>query len=157
MFLKKFLDYEYAKNKKVLLINSSNHQGRINAKLLNKKKFKKVFLYTAPCYNQNVIYDQRLINYIKKKKPYYIIINIGGLKQEPLAFSIEKNIKFKCRIFCLGGAIDFITGLQAPINEFLDKIYLGWLLRIIFKPNIFFIRVLRSLYLFKFFFKKKDF
>ena len=157
LFLKKFLDYEYAKNQKVLLINASNHQGKINEKLLNKKKFKKIFLYTAPFYNQNKIYDQRLINYIKKKKPYYIIINIGGLKQEPLAFFIENTIKFKCRIFCLGGAIDFITGLQAPINEFVDKIYLGWLLRIIFKPNIFFIRVLRSLYLLNFFLRKKIF
>jgi UDP-N-acetyl-D-mannosaminuronic acid transferase (WecB/TagA/CpsF family) len=151
LFLKKFIDYEYAKNKKILLINSSNKQGELNKKLLSKKKFKKVFLYTAPIYNENKIIDQEVINYIKKKKPYYIIINIGGLKQEPLAFFINSNIKFKCRIFCLGGAIDFITGLQAPINEFIDKIYLGWLLRIIFKPNIFFIRVLRSLNLLKFF------
>jgi UDP-N-acetyl-D-mannosaminuronic acid transferase (WecB/TagA/CpsF family) len=157
LFLKKFLNYEYAKNKKILLINSSNHQGKINGKLLNKKKFKKVFLYTAPFYNQSKIYDQRIINYIKKKKPYYIIINIGGLKQEPLALFIKNTIKFKCRIFCLGGAIDFITGLQAPINKFIDKIYLGWLLRIIFKPNIFLGRVLRSLNLLKFFLNESRF
>jgi UDP-N-acetyl-D-mannosaminuronic acid transferase (WecB/TagA/CpsF family) len=156
LFLKNFLNYEYAKNKKILLINSSDHQGKANNKLLNNKKFKKVLLYTAPFYNENKISDQKIINYIKKKKPYYIIINIGGLKQEPLAFFIQNTIKFKCRIFCLGGAIDFITGLQAPINEFIDKIYLGWLLRIVFKPNIFFIRVVRSLNLLKFFLKSID-
>ena len=151
LFLKKFLSYEYAKNKKILLINSSNHQGQINEKLFYKKKFKKVFLYTAPFYKKNKIHDQRIINYIKKKKPYYIIINIGGLKQEPLAFFIKNTIKFKCRILCLGGAIDFINGLQAPINLIIDKFYLGWLLRIIFRPNIFLIRVIKSIKLVKFF------
>jgi UDP-N-acetyl-D-mannosaminuronic acid transferase (WecB/TagA/CpsF family) len=67
LFLKKFIDYEYAKKKNILLINSSNQQGEANKKLLSKKKFKKVFLYTAPFYNENKIDDQKVINYIKKK------------------------------------------------------------------------------------------
>jgi UDP-N-acetyl-D-mannosaminuronic acid transferase (WecB/TagA/CpsF family) len=114
---------------------------------MNINKFKKILSYKAPFYRSNKIVDLKIIDYIQKKKPSYVIINIGGGKQEPLALYIKKNIKFKISILCLGGAIDFITGVQAPINEIIDKLYLGWLLRIIFNPKIFFLRVFNSLYL----------
>jgi len=153
LFLKKFLAYNNAKNKKILLISSTDYQGKKNLELLNINKFKKIFLYTAPIYNLDKINDQKLINYINKLKPNYLLINIGGGKQEPLALFIYDRIKFKCSIFCLGGAIDFITGLQAPINNFIDKLYLGWFYRIIFNPKVFFLRVLRSLYLIVYFLK----
>jgi exopolysaccharide biosynthesis WecB/TagA/CpsF family protein len=153
LFLKKFLTYKNAKNKKILLINATDYQGENNLKLMIANKFKKVFLFTAPFFRFKKINDNKLINYIKKLKPNYVIINIGGGKQEPLALYIHKNTKFKCAILCLGGAIDFITGAQAPINEFIDKIYLGWFYRILFNPRVFFFRVFISLKLF-FFFKR---
>ena len=151
LFLKKFLNYNKAKKKLVLSINSSDYQGKKNADLLSLHKFKNILLRTAPFYKSNNINDPKIINYINKHKPYYIIINIAGGKQEPLAYFIMKNIKFKCTIFCLGGAIDFINGIQAPINEFIDKIYLGWFMRILFNPKVFFLRVFNSLNLFFFF------
>lgn len=55
---------------------------------------------------------------------------------------------------CLGGAIDFINGLQAPINTFTDKIYMGWLMRVIYNPKIFFVRVLKSFLFNKIFYFK---
>jgi UDP-N-acetyl-D-mannosaminuronic acid transferase (WecB/TagA/CpsF family) len=154
LFLKKFLDYRKIKNKKILLINSNETQSKINKKLMYIKKFRKVFILTAPFYKSHEIKDQKAINYINKIKPFYILINIGGGKQEPLALMITNKIKFKCRILCLGAAIDFITGIQAPINEVIDKLYLGWLTRIIFNPRIFLSRVIYSLRLINFFFKK---
>jgi len=155
LFLKKFLNFKNIKNRKILLINSSEIQSIKNANLMHINKFKKFFLYTAPFYKSNNIKDQKIINYINKIKPFYILINIGGGKQEPLALFITKNIKFKSSILCLGGAIDFITGLQAPINEFIDKLYLGWLIRIIFNPKVFFLRVFNSLHLVSFFLKNR--
>jgi UDP-N-acetyl-D-mannosaminuronic acid transferase (WecB/TagA/CpsF family) len=155
LFLKKFLNCRKIKNKKILLINSNETQSIKNKKLMYIKKFRKVFLYTAPFYKFNNIYkDQKIINYINKIKPFYILINIGGGKQEPLASMITNKIKFKCRILCLGAAIDFLNKLQAPINEFIDKLYLGWLARLIYNPRIFFVRVIYSLTLVNFFFKK---
>jgi len=154
LFLKKLLVYKNIKKKKILLINSTDYQGKKNKELMYINKFKKIFLYTAPFYKSKIINDQKLLNFIIKCKPNYILINIGGGKQEPLAFFLYKNFKFKCTIFCLGGAIDFITGLQAPINEFVDKIYLGWFYRILFNPKVFFNRVFNSLNLINFFFKK---
>jgi len=157
LFLKKFLAYKYAKNKKILLINATDYQGKNNLKLMIANKFKKIFLFTAPFFSFKKIKSHKLINYINKLKPSYVIINIGGGKQEPLALYIHKNIKFKCTIFCLGGAIDFITGAQAPINEFIDKIYLGWFYRILFNPRVFFFRVFISLRLFYFFKRNYNF
>lgn len=154
LFLKNFLNYKKSKKKKILLINSSDYQGEENKILFYKKGFKEILLYTAPIYKSIHVKDQIVMNLINKYRPKYILISIGGLKQEPLAFYITKNIKIKCTILCLGGAIDFITGLQAPINIFVDKIYLGWLFRIIYNPKVFFIRVLKSLYLFKYFWRK---
>lgn len=153
LFLKKFLAYKNIKKKKILLVNSSDYQGKLNLKLMYINKFKKVFLYTAPFYKSKNFSDKKLVNFIDKCKPNYILINIGGGKQEPLAFFLYNNIKFKSTIFCLGGAIDFITGLQAPINEFVDKFYLGWFYRIMFDPKVFFIRVFKSLNLIKYFIK----
>jgi UDP-N-acetyl-D-mannosaminuronic acid transferase (WecB/TagA/CpsF family) len=155
LFIKNFLSYKIAKKKKILLVNASNKQAELNQKLMLNKKFEKIFCYLAPYYKNIKIYDHKLFNYINKCKPHYILINIGGLKQEPLASWIIGKAKFKCIIFCTGGAIDFITGLQAPINTFIDKIYLGWLLRIIFSPSVFFIRLFKSLFLIKYFIKQK--
>lgn len=155
LFLKNFLNKKNFRNKKILLINSSDRQGELNEKIFYNRKFKKIYSYTAPIYNSSKINDPKIIDYINKYKPHFIIINISGLKQEPLAFSINKKIKFKCVIFCLGGAIDFINGLQAPINTFTDKIYIGWLMRVIYNPKIFFVRVLKSFLLIKYFLLKK--
>ena len=46
--------------------------------------------------------------------------------------------KFKTTILCTGAAISFFTGDQAPINSFIDRYYLGWFVRLIFNPYIFF-------------------
>jgi N-acetylglucosaminyldiphosphoundecaprenol N-acetyl-beta-D-mannosaminyltransferase len=147
LFLKKILKEKSIKKKKILLVNASILQEEKNKELMNINKFKNILCYKAPFYRSNKIVDLKIIDYIQKKKPFYIIINIGGGKQEPLALYIKKNIKFKISILCLGGAIDFITGTQAPINELIDKLYLGWFLRIIFNPKIFFLRVFNSLHL----------
>ena len=156
LFLKYILKEKSIKKKKILLINSSILQEEKNKELMNINKFKKILSYKSPFYRSNKIVDLKIIDYIQKKKPSYVIINIGGGKQEPLALYIKKNIKFKISILCLGGAIDFITGIQAPINELIDKLYLGWLLRIIFNLKIFFLRVFNSLYLI-FYFKNRNY
>ena len=71
--------------------------------------------------------------------------NIGGGTQEILGVYLKKNLKFKTNILCTGGAISFFTGDQAPINDLIDKFYLGWLVRLIFNPIIFFSRYFYAL------------
>ena len=81
------------------------------------------------------------------------MINIGGEIQERLALYIMKNTKIKVNILCLGAAIGFFTGTQAPVNTFFDKNYMGWLLRVIYNPRVFLIRILKSFSLIFLFFK----
>ena len=97
---------------------------------------------------KNII-DNNLLEEIKRFQPRYIIINLGGGIQESLALYIKNNIKQKISILCTGAAIAFLTKRQAPINDVIDKFYLGWLARILFNPRKSLIRTIKSLYLIK--------
>ena len=98
---------------------------------------KKIYNYIAPKYDTKKLSDKKLLKEIIKAKPSFIMINIGGGTQEILGLYIKQNLKFKVNILCTGGAISFFTGDQAPINNLIDKLYLGWFLRLIFNPFIF--------------------
>ena len=148
IFIKSFLKYiKKNNNKKLFLIDPS-----IKLSLSNKRLFKKqgvikknLYSYIAPQYNPKLILDKKLLIIIKKIRPDYILINIGGGTQEILGLYIKKNINFNCTILCNGAAISFFTGDQAPINIFFDKIFLGWLVRIIFNPITFIPRYLKTI------------
>ena len=96
----------------------------------------------------------KLLNIIKRYKPKFIIINLGGEVQELLALYLKKNINFKISIICTGAAIAFITKRQAPINDLIDKFYLGWVYRLLFNPKVHFFRTIKSLLLIKHFLYK---
>ena len=149
LFLNLFFKFLYKKkNIKIFSIDPSLKSSQINFNFLSKKiLIKKVKSYVAPIYKNN-FKDKILIKQIKKFKPNYILINLGGGVQEILGFEIKKNINFNTSIFCTGGAISYFTKEQAPINNFLDKFYLGWLTRILFNPLIFLPRYFKTINLF---------
>lgn len=150
LFLKSFLD-EYRNKDKILFIDPSKKSNKINNQYLRSKKIFNFKSYIAPKYKRNIT-DPILLRLVKKFKPKYIIMNIGGGTQEPLAIYLRDKIKFKISIMCTGAAIAFMTGEQAPINKFIDKIYLGWLMRILWKPNMYLGRILKSFKIIKFFY-----
>ena len=150
LFLKTFLD-NFKNQQKILFIDPSRKSNILNIKFLKSKKIINFKTYIAPNYNKK-FFDLKLLNLIKKYKPKYIIINIGGGSQEPLAIYINKNIKYNVSIMCTGAALAFMTGEQAPINKFIDRIYLGWLTRIIWNPKLYLGRILKSFKIIKFFF-----
>jgi len=115
-----------------------------NKNFLNSKKIDNFFQYVAPLYRKENIRDYKLLKKIKKIKPKYVIINLGGGVQEVLGSYLKNNINFKVSIICSGAAISFFTKEQAPITDYLDKIYLGWLIRIIFNPFVFLPRYLSA-------------
>ena len=146
----KFLSlfFEYIKNnnkKKIFCIDTNLNFSRSNKKYFQKLGIKKIYNYIAPIYNSKNVVDKKLLNKINKIKPNYIIINIGGGTQEVLGLYLKKNLKFRTSILCLGAAISFFTRDQAPINDFVDKYYLGWLLRFLFNPFLFFKKYLIGL------------
>tara|TARA_A100001388_G_C28633938_1_gene433657 strand:+ start:6 stop:701 length:696 start_codon:yes stop_codon:yes gene_type:complete len=150
LFLKTFLD-NFKNQQKILFIDPSRKSNILNIKFLKSKNIINFKTYIAPNYDKK-FFDLKLLNLINNYKPKYIVINIGGGSQEPLAIYINKNIKYNVSIMCTGAALAFMTGEQAPINKFIDKIYLGWLTRIIWNPKLYLGRILKSFKIIKFFF-----
>ena len=150
LFLKSFLD-NFDNQQRILFIDPSKKSNISNTKFLKSKKILNFKTYIAPNYKKR-FFDPVLIKLINNFRPKYIIINIGGGSQEPLAIYLNKNIKYQASIMCTGAAIAFMTGEQAPINKLIDKIYLGWLMRIIWNPKLYLGRILKSFKIVKIFF-----
>lgn len=150
LFIKKFINSNYLKKKKLFLINPSYRASKIFTSFLMKKNFFKMKSYIAPIY-KNYFHDQILFSQIKIYNPDFILINISGIKQEQLALCIEKRFKKKYVIICTGAAIGFHAKTEAKINDTIDKYYLGWFMRVIYAPRIFLKRVILSIKLFRFF------
>jgi Teichoic acid biosynthesis proteins len=152
-FLKNFLNLDFPEKVNFLTIDPTKEDGEANTKYLKNKKIINTTSYVAPTYIKEKIIDENLLNEINKIRPRYIIVNLGGGVQELLALYIKKNINFKTSILCTGAAIGFLTKRQAPINDLVDKLYLGWLVRTLHNPKKFFFRTIKSLSLIKQFLK----
>jgi len=147
-FLTQFLKSLKNCSDKILMINPSYNEQLLNKKYLKLKKINNSNHYVAPFYNKNIINDLKLLKMIKKDKPRYIVINLGGGVQELLGSYLKYNLGYKPSIVCSGAAIAFLTGQQAKIPSIFDKLYLGWLIRIMFNPFIFFPRYIKAFKLF---------
>ena len=143
-FLTQFLKSLKNCSDKILMINPSYNEQLLNKKYLKLKKINNSNHYVAPFYNKNIINDLKLLKMIKKDKPRYIVINLGGGVQELLGSYLKYNLDYKPSIICSGAAIFFLTGQQAKIPLIFDKFYLGWLVRIIFNPSVFISRYIKA-------------
>lgn len=145
-FLNLFFNYLKKNNKKKIFCIDPNLNFSSSNKLYIKNLgVKQVYNYVAPKYIKKKLIDKKLLKLINKIKPNIIVINIGGGTQEVLGLYLRDKVNIKPTILCTGGAISFFTGDQAPINFFIDKYYLGWLVRLIFNPFLFFKRYLVGL------------
>ncbi len=149
LFLKNFLNLNFSKEIKFLSIDPNQEECKANTSYLNSKNITNLKNYVAPQYISKDIIDNNLLEEINRFQPRYILINLGGGVQELLALYIKKKIKHKASILCTGAAIAFLTKKQAPINDIIDKLYLGWLARIFFNPKKALLRTIRSLHLVK--------
>ena len=145
-FLSLFFDYlKLNKKKSIFSIDPSSKFSKSNKSYFKNLGLKKIYNYIAPKYNSSKLTDKKLLNLLKKVKPNFILINIGGGTQEVLGLYLKEKLGFKTTILCTGAAISFFTKDQAPINNFVDRFYLGWFLRLIFNPLIFFKRYIFGL------------
>jgi exopolysaccharide biosynthesis WecB/TagA/CpsF family protein len=155
-FLKLFFNYLKKKQKKkIFLIVPSCLDKNINYNYFRKNFNLKTYSYVAPQYKKNNFNDFNLIKILNKINPNYIIINLGGGTQEVLGLHIKKRLKNRCTIICTGGAISFFNGVEAPINNLFDNLYIGWMIRILYNPRRFFKRYLSSFKLLKIVLKSK--
>ena len=95
-------------------------------------------------YDKSNIIDPELLAFIEKKKPAYVLINLGGGTQEKLGAYLKKHLSYKPAIICTGAAIAFLTGRQASIPEWADRLFLGWLFRCIEKPKLYIPRYFKA-------------
>ncbi len=153
LFLKSFLNLKFNKETKFLCIDPNLEESKANSSYLNAKNLTNHKSYIAPKYSNEEITDNNLLEEIKNFRPKYVIINLGGGTQERLALYLKKNCNYKISIFCTGAAISFLTKKQAPINDLIDKLYLGWFLRTLYSPKKFLFRTIKSLSLINLFIK----
>ena len=91
--------------------------------------------YAAPDYRETPAHDLTLLDHIRSQRPAYIIICIAGGKQEVLGHWLLRELDYRPAIICTGAAIAFLSGQQAYIPGWADRIYIGWFLRILSAPG----------------------
>ncbi|MDD5199693.1 MAG: WecB/TagA/CpsF family glycosyltransferase [Terrimicrobiaceae bacterium] len=96
--------------------------------------------YLAPMYKRDKdggIVDPELARIIREKRPRYVILNIGGGTQEQLGWWLKRELADNTAIICTGAAIAFLSGRQANIPGWADRLYCGWFLRCLSAPTKF--------------------
>jgi UDP-N-acetyl-D-mannosaminuronic acid transferase (WecB/TagA/CpsF family) len=149
-FLRQFLMEDELKNSRCLfLVDPNASEMKLNHVFLQSQGvlIDESDHYVAPIYKPVSVEDQNLLILLEKRKPKYILINIGGGIQEKLGYYLKKNLSYKVGIICTGAAIAFLTQKQASIPSLFDALHLGWLLRCIYDPRRFVPRYVKSLYL----------
>lgn len=124
-------------NERVLWIVSSEHAHEKTIKWLRHVNLTSVSdFYVAPRYASEVR-DDALASKIDAHPSAHIVVGIGGGVQEKLGLFLKENLRARPAIHCIGAALGFLTGDQPPIPMWADRLYLGWLLRLLRQPKTF--------------------
>jgi UDP-N-acetyl-D-mannosaminuronic acid transferase (WecB/TagA/CpsF family) len=99
--------------------------------------------FVAPRYGSEV-QDPNLLALSEARRPAHIVIAIGSRSQEKLGYYLRENLSYRPPIHCIGAALGFIIGDQIAIPDWADRLYLGWLFRLIAQPRIFIPRLIRG-------------
>jgi N-acetylglucosaminyldiphosphoundecaprenol N-acetyl-beta-D-mannosaminyltransferase len=94
--------------------------------------------YVAPIYPRaGPISDNRLLDLLGSRRPQLVVIALSGGVQERLGWELRQRLAYKPAILCIGGAIAFLSGRQARIPVWADRLALGWLIRLVSAPRAF--------------------
>ena len=102
-------------------------------------------VYIAPQYPAGGIADAELVGRIEARQPRVVMLAIGGGTQERLGLMLRAQLSTPASILCLGAAIAFLSGGQAKIPLWADRLVLGWLLRLWSSPRKFWRRYWEAL------------
>jgi UDP-N-acetyl-D-mannosaminuronic acid transferase (WecB/TagA/CpsF family) len=94
-------------------------------------------VYVAPHYPAGAISDDELLRRIEERQPRIVILAIGGGVQERVGLMLRNRLNGRPAILCLGAAIAFLTGSQASIPPWADRLMLGLFLRFLSNPRKF--------------------
>jgi N-acetylglucosaminyldiphosphoundecaprenol N-acetyl-beta-D-mannosaminyltransferase len=134
-----FADEEVKSEPGFFLINPTRKEATANQMYLNQQGFSLSAdnSYIAPMYPKDQIEDEVLLKLLEEKKPKYVLINLGGGVQEILGAYLKENLSYRPAIICTGAAIAFLTGEQAQVPKWADRLFLGWLIRCLDKPKVY--------------------
>ncbi len=101
--------------------------------------------YIAPNYPGGRLADPALVAVLAARRPRFVMVNIGGGVQEKLGLHLRESLDYTPAIICTGAAIAFLSGQQARIPVWADRMMLGWLFRCVSAPGRFIPRYVRTL------------
>ncbi len=94
--------------------------------------------YIAPQYPRlGPLSDPALAALIESRRPRLVVVALSGGVQERLGWDLRQRLGYHPAILCIGGAIAFLTGQQAAIPAWADRLALGWLFRFAASPRPF--------------------
>ncbi len=102
-------------------------------------------VYLAPHYGPGLIVDEELVRRIEGRRPRVVMMAIGGGVQERVGLMLRARLGGHPSILCLGAAIAFLSGGQANIPPWADRLFLGWLMRLLSNPRKFWRRYWEAL------------
>ena len=149
-FLRALLsNHRFLSSRKVLWVMPSQASMETNLRWLraNGHAVTRKDCYVAPDYGEN-FEDAELLHLINKRRPEHVMICVGGGVQEPLGWYLRRHCEFSPSIYCLGAAIGFLSGDQAPIPVVADRLGMGWLIRCLSSPTRFIPRYMQALRVF---------
>jgi N-acetylglucosaminyldiphosphoundecaprenol N-acetyl-beta-D-mannosaminyltransferase len=101
--------------------------------------------YVAPLYpRRGKVEDPELLATLEQRRPEHVFLCVGSGVQEKLGLFLKTNLSYEPGIHCIGAAIAFLSGEQARIPLWADRLGLGWLVRCLRNPRVFVPRYLRA-------------
>jgi exopolysaccharide biosynthesis WecB/TagA/CpsF family protein len=80
--------------------------------------------------------EHALLFEIEKRRPQHVIIALGGTGQEKLGLYLRDFLLYRPSIHCVGAALGFLTGIEHPIPDWVERCNLGWLSRLVSQPRM---------------------
>lgn len=82
-----------------------------------------------------------LLTRIENQHPAHVMIALRSGGQEKLGMYLREYLVNRPAIHCIGAALGFLTGDEAPIPDWAERYGLGWLVRLVSQPRMFFPRL----------------
>jgi N-acetylglucosaminyldiphosphoundecaprenol N-acetyl-beta-D-mannosaminyltransferase len=81
------------------------------------------------------IEDLMLVSILELRKPNHIVVGIGGGTQDKLGSYLKHQLSYRPAIYCIGAAPGFVTGDQIVIPMWADRLFVGWIFRLLAQPR----------------------
>lgn len=151
-FLTELIHSERFKDQSSFWVMPSPQSTRTNLAWLQEQGFAVSLqnCYIAPLYPKTgPVEDPDLLKRLMEQRPHYVFLCTGSGSQEKLGHwlmkRLEGHLDYRPCIACIGAAIAFLSGDQAPVPRWADRLCLGWFLRILSDPARFLPRYLAAL------------